>query len=162
MAKVCNEVIENLENNKITCSIFLDLAKAFDTVDYKMLLQKLYLYVIRGEPYNVLTTYLTNRKQCTIVNKVKLNWCDSTYGVPKRSTLGPLLFLMYINDLPQVSGLKIALFADDAILTYTDKNPVTLQNRINDELQKIENWMQVNKLTINYNNTNYMIITKKN
>ena len=106
-------------------------------------------------------SYLTNRKQCTIVNKVKSNWCDSTYGVPQGSTLGPLLFLMYINNLPQVSDLKITLFADDAVLTYTDKNPVTLQNRINDELQKIKNWMQANKLTITYNKTNYRIITKK-
>ena len=83
--------------------------------------------------------------------------CNSTYVVPQGSNLGPLLFLMYINDLSQVSDLKITLFADDAVLTYTNKNPVTLQSRINDELQKIENRIQINKLTINYNKTNYMI-----
>ena len=119
---------------------------------------KFFPYGIRGKPYNLLTSYLTNKKQCTIVNKVKLNWCDSTYGAPQGSTLGPLLFQMYINDLLQVLHLKITLFADDAVLTYTDGNPVTLQNKINDELQKIKNWMQANKLTINYNKTNYMII----
>ena len=64
---------------------------------------------------------------------------------------------MYINVLPRVSDLKITLFVDDAALTYTDKNPVKLQNKINYELQKIENRMKINKLTINYNKINYMI-----
>ena len=86
-----------------------------------------------------------------------MNWCNSTYFVPQGSRLGPLLFITYINVLPQVSDLKITLFVDDAVLTYTDKNPVTLQNKINDELQKIENRMKINKLTINYNKINYMI-----
>ena len=109
MAKVCNEVIENLENNKISCSIFFDLAEAFDTVDHKILLRKLYSYGIRRELLNLLTSYLTNRKQCTIVNKVKLNWCDSTYVVPQGSTLSPFLLLMYINDLSQVSHIQIKI-----------------------------------------------------
>ena len=70
VAQVCNEIIENLENNDITCSIFLDLAKAFDTVDHKILLDKLHKYGIRGEPHKLLANYLNNRQQCTIINKI--------------------------------------------------------------------------------------------
>ena len=134
VAQVCNEIIENLENNDITCSIFLDLAKAFDTVDRKILLNKLYKYGIRGEPHKLLTSYLKNRQQCTIINKIKSGWCENNYGVPQGSTLGPLLFLIYINDLPNASNLKVTLFADDAILTCIDKNPNILEHNTNAEL----------------------------
>ena len=161
VAQVCNEIIENLENNDITCSIFLDLAKAFDTVDHKILLDKLHKYGIRGEPHKLLANYLNNRQQCTIINKIKSDQCENNYGVPQGSTLGPLLFLIYINDLPNASNLKVTLFADDAILTCIDKNPNTLQHKTNAELKKIEDWMKTNKLTINYKKTNYMIITKR-
>ena len=71
VAQVCNEIIENLENNDITFSIFLDLAKAFDTVDHKILLDKLHKYGICGEPHKLLASYIKNRPQCTIINKRK-------------------------------------------------------------------------------------------
>ena len=160
-AQVCNEIIENLEYNDIPCYIFLDLAKAFDTVDHKILLDKLHKYGIRDEPYKLLTSYLKNRQQCTIINKIKSEQCENNYGVPQGSTLGPHLFLIYINDLPNASNLKVTLFADDAILICMDKNPNILQHKTNAELKKIEDWVKTNKLTINYKKTNYMIITKR-
>ena len=82
VSQLCNEIIENLENNDITCSIFLDLARAFDTVDHKILLNKLYKYGIRGEPHKLFASYLKNRQQCTIINKIKSGWCKNNYGVP--------------------------------------------------------------------------------
>ena len=101
----------------ITCSIFLDLAKAFDAVNHSILLSKLNKCGIRGPSLELLQSYLTNRKQCTIINNGKSSWLNCDCGVPQGSTLGPLLFLIYINDLPAVTNLEIQLFADDAILS---------------------------------------------
>ena len=106
------------------------------------------------KPHKLLASYLKNRQQYTIINKIKSGWCENNYGVAQGSTLGPLLFLIYINDLPNASNLKVTLFADDAILTCIDKNPNILEHNTNAELKKIEDWMKSNKLTINYKKTN--------
>ena len=102
-------------------------------------------------------SYLSNRKQCTVKNKVK----SSSHGVPQGSTLGPLLFLIYINDLPKVSNLKMRLFTDDAILTLSNKDEKILQHIMNNQLTKIDDWMKINQLTINHKKTNFMIFTRK-
>ena len=137
------------------------MAKAFDTVDHKILLDKLQKYGIRGEPHKLLANYLNNRQQCTIINKIKSDQYENNYGVPQGSTLGPLLFLIYINDLPNASNLKVTLFADDAILTCIDKNPNTLQHKTNAELKKIEDWMKDNKLQKNKLHDNYKTKNKQ-
>ena len=89
MSQLCDSIIENLEKKSTTCAIFLDLAKVFDTVNHQILLSKLYAYGIRGIPFKLMQSYLSNRKQCTVINKVK----SSSHGVTQGSTLGPLLFL---------------------------------------------------------------------
>ena len=106
-------------------------------------------------------SYLSNRKQCTVINKDKSSSHGVTHGVPQGSTLGPLLFLIYTNDLPKVSNLKVRLFADDAILTLGDKDEKNLQHIMNDQLTKIDDWTKINQLTINYKKTNFMIFTRK-
>ena len=81
-------------------------------------------------------------------------------GVPQGSTLGLLLFLVYINDLPQVTDLKVRLFADDACLSLEEKNPLALQEKVNSELFKVHQWLINNKLFINYTKSNYLIFNK--
>ena len=92
---------------------------------------------------------------------MKSSWLNCNCGVPQGSTLKPLLFLIYINDLSTVTNLKIQLFGDDAILSHTNTNPSKLHNEINKKLSKVDNWMKANQLTINYKKTNYMIFAKK-
>ena len=160
LSQVYNDIIENLENKSITCSVFCDLAKAFDTVNHQILLKKFSKYGIRNEPLKLFKRYLLNKKQCTVVNNIKSEWCAVKCGVPQGSTLGPL-FLTYINDLHQATKLNIKLFADDAVISLSNKNTNCLQFNISSELLKVENWMRINKLTVNHKKTNYIILTRK-
>ena len=130
--------------------MFLDLAKAFDTVDHNILLSKLAKYGIRGLPHQLLKSYLTNRKQYTVVNGKQSSERSITCGVPQGSTLGPLLFIIYMNDLPQASNFCTRLFADDTSLTVSNSNIKQLKKDANTEVKKINDWMCLNKLSINY------------
>ena len=156
-----NELLENISKKKISCSIFVDLKKAFDTVNHNILLQKLQKYGIRGIALKLLTNYLSNRNQYTIINGQKSQLKSITHGVPQGSTLGPLLFIIYINDLYLSSNFKVNLFADDAHLLLSNQSPKTLQTKVNTELIKISNWLKTNQLTLNLTKTTYLIITKK-
>ena len=157
--QIIEEITENLGNGELTCSVFLDLAKAFDTVDHQILLNKLYNYGVRGLPARLIESYLTNRDQITIFNNIKSNKQLINLGVPQGSILGPLLFNLYINDIVQASNFSVRLFADDACLVYHSKNAEDLESRVNLELRKINNWRIVNKLSVNFSKSNYIIFT---
>ena len=161
LSDICTEILTNIDSKKTICTIFLDLAKAFDIVDHSILLKKLHLYGFRGIPLQLLKSYLTNRKQYTVVNGAFSTTRQVTCGVPQGSTLGPLLFLICINDLPSVTKFSVKLFADDTNLTMASKCANTLEVNVNLELTKVSNWMRLNKLSVNFSKTEYMLITKK-
>ena len=131
MATIHNEIISNIDDKKTTCAIFLALAKAFDTKDHFILINKLKQYGIRGSPLELLKSYLSNRKQLTVVNNVSSSFCNVTCGIPQGSTLGPLLFLLYINDLPLATKFNVKLFADDTNLTTCSNSIDELQDNVN-------------------------------
>jgi len=157
----CNEILGKLKWKKITCSIFLDLAKAFGSINHSILLKKLEKYGICGLLLKLFTCYLLNRQQYTRINNEVSEINRITCEVPQGSTLGPLLFNIYINDLLLATKFQTRLFADDANITASHHQINKLENMINNELNHISNWMKINKLTINYKKTEYIIATNK-
>jgi hypothetical protein len=153
--------LNNLDEKLYICALYVDLSKAFDTVNHNILLKKLEHHGIRGVPLELFKSYLSNRKQYTYVNGSKSRESSIDIGVPQGSVLGPLLFLLYINDLPYVTSLLTKLFADDTCLVFSAANIDELQIVINREMRLIHNWMVSNKLSINYDKTKYMLFHRQ-
>ena len=147
----------SVDNGKFDCGIFLDLQKAFDTVNHKILLGKLEYYGVRGNVLKWFNSYLTERHQYIVVNRHVSDSLPITCGVPQGSVLGPLLFLIYMNDLPYVSKeLQFYLFADDTSIYYDANDLIILQKVINRELRKVKKWLEANRLALNVSKTNYV------
>ena len=151
-------IYDCLDNNLLVLGLFLDLKKAFDTVNHEILLQKLYHYGIRGSLFKWFESYLFNRTQYTCINGTSSTMLQVRCGVPQGSVLGPLLFLVYINDVANIStDFKIRLFADDSNLFIYHKNVFSLYQIANNLLQNLHEWFLLNKLSLNVEKTNYML-----
>ena len=148
-----------IDSNEAICSIFLDLSKAFDTVNHQILLQKLYRYGIRGVPLQWFKSYLESRTQYVYVENVKSNPL-SIQCVPQGSTLSPLLFLIYINDIPNcLEKATIRTFADDTTLFYSSNSLQDLEKTINEEFNHLLSYCSANKLSVNFKKTHYMTVS---
>ena len=157
-----DKIMSALNEGDYVLGVFLDLSKAFDTVDHNILLMKLYKYGSKGVAYDWIKSYLEERKQYVSFNKHDSSTMDIKCGVPQGSILGPLLFLIYVNDLSNVSSiLFILLFADDTNVFVTGKNLSTLFTTMNSELVRLSEWMNVNKLSLNVKKTKYMVFCTK-
>ena len=156
------KMIENaIEKNDFAIGIFCDLSKAFDTLDHKLLLAKLNHYGICGKENQWFESYLTDRVQYVELNGYKSNVAPVAVGVPQGSILGPLLFLLYINDLPSAADLKCAIFADDTNLLTTGSNPQEVIAKLNKELSSISEFFKANKLKLNAKKTKMVCFRKK-
>ena len=152
-----NKVTEALDNKMKSYSVFLDFAKAFDTVNHNILLKKLEYYGIRGSSLEWFESYLTNRKQCVKIGNTHSDTLTVKCGVPQGSILGPLLFLIYINDIVKSSNiLQFTLFADDTCIFYSSKPNLNIENTLNNELMKVSDWLIANKLSLNVNKSSFL------
>ena len=153
-----DRISQEMDANKIPFSKFLDLTKAFDTLDHNVLLSKLDYYGIKDTASNRFKIHLTNRTQYFDCNGISLSIREIATGVPRGSILGPLLFTIYMNDIQNVSdNLNFISYADDTTLLspmclFTrgcDGNIDVVSTLINSELNKIADWLAVNKLSLN-------------
>ena len=143
-----------LDDGHVVCGVFVDLEKAFDTVHHDILCDKLNAYGLRGKVNDLFKSYLANRKQFVSLNGFESSIEDITCGVPQGSTLGPLLFLLYINDFRLcLTDASSGHFADDTFIIYNSKKLKTIETVINFELKQVIKWLRLNKLSLNAGKT---------
>ena len=155
----------NMDKSFYSAGVFIDLQKAFDTVNHKLLSNKLFCYGFRGLSHSLLVSFLSNRKQFVSIQGFKSEIMDVKCGVPQGSTLGPLLFLLYINDLRFcLEKVTSNHFADDTCIIYnnTIKNNINnLETILNKELKSVLEWLNANRLSLNIKKTKLLIFHSK-
>ena len=151
-----------LDDGNIGCGVFVDLQKAFDTVDHQILLAKLSHYEIRGVSNDWFKSYLSNRSQYVSINGYDSGRAAINCAVPQGSVLGPLLFLLYINDLNQaIKFCKVHHFADDTNLLCLGNSINKLNKLVNADLKRLANWLNANKISLNVKKTEMVIFKSK-
>ena len=157
--ELTDKVLKGIDEKHITLAIFMDLSKAFDTLDHSILLTKLAYYGINGSALEWFTSYLTGRTRYVEIDGISYDILSLSTGVSQGSILGPLLFLIYMNDIPNCTEyFNFILYADETTLSSTIRIPSVSLININNELAKVYDWLAVNKLYLNIGKTKYVIL----
>ena len=162
LINITENIRKALDDGNIDCGVFVDLQKAFDTVDHQILLAKLNHYGIRGVSNDWFKSYLSNRNQYVSINGYESGLAALNCGVPQGSVLGPLLFLLYINDLNQaIKFCKVHHFADNTNLLCLSNSMKKLNKLVNADLKHLVNWLNANKISLSVKKTETVIFKSK-
>lgn len=164
LTNLCDKWLSAINERKVTGAVFLDLKKAFDLVNHDILLTKLKLYIKNNDTISFLSSYLSDRTQCVHLNGKSSSFKAIKCGVPQGSIMGPLLFCLFINDLPlslENKSLSCDLFADDNSLHTSDKDIAQVQITLQQGLLDVQNWCNKNKMVLNPAKTKSMVITTR-
>ena len=149
-----DQILEHMDNQQMTGSVFIDLKKAFDLVNHNCLLQKLEHYGVRGKSLTWFQNYLGSRTQRVRFGQDLSPSLPIEYGVPQGSLLGPLLFVIYINDLPScLKNTHISMYADDTVIYCSGANPKEIKKALQEDLERVVTWMDINRLILNKEKT---------
>lgn len=162
-ADLISSLSGDLDRGNIALAVFIDLRKAFDVVDHSVLLSKLQNMGFRGVAFDIIKSYLSNRKQYITLGDCNSDMRVTNCGVPQGSVLGPLLYTLFVLSL-RLSGLQSEYytFADDTVLIYKSKTSTDLENKVNTDLKQYYTWLLQNKLKINIDKTRFIIFKQKN
>ena len=156
-SKFIDSIAMGLDKGKYTVAVFLDIKKAFDTINHKIMIRKLKHAGCGVRIIELFKSYLENRKQSVLYNGIRSSVKDLITGVPQGSTFGPLLFLLYVNDLPNVfENTKCMMFADDTVLYHSHETMQGLYNELQNSLDKMNNWCAENQITLNGKKCEYV------
>ena len=160
LLNLVDQITNELDNKQFLFGIFIDLSKAFDTLDHEILISKLNHYSFRGTANKWFYSYLEKSKQFVTVDSVSSDTIIIKCGVPQGSILGPLLYILYANDIMNVSQLvNLILFANDTNMFISDNDLTSLIVKANDELSL---WFRVNRLSLNVKKTNFILFRTMN
>ena len=163
--RLVDQLLFDLDKNNVSGIAFVDYKKAFDLIDHQLLLQKLKLLGIGEDYLPLFTSFLSDRKQYVNVNGCHSKTENVNFGVPQGSILGPVLFLIFINDLPTALKNSTAdIYADDTTISYSDHyniSPQAISNGIQMDINELQNWSNKNRMTLNERKTKSMLITGK-
>ena len=153
---------EALDQDTLVGALLLDMSKAFDTVNHSILLRKLSRYGVRRAELKWFADYLSDRRQRVCIRGIKSQWCEAKRGVPQGSLLGPLLFILYVNDLPQsVQKSSVKQYADDTTISLSAEDITTLREGLEDDADNVMKWAENNGLKLNTKKTQLLLIGRK-
>ena len=151
-----------LDRNEFVATVMIDLSKAFDTIDHSLLLNKLEVYGVRGANLKWFSDYLAMRRQRMVVDGVFSDWSAVTKGIPQGSILGPLMFIIFVNDMPDVvKYCTVNQYADDITVYTSDKSPYAVGSALEDDLERISGWIRANSLMMNVAKTQLMTMCRR-
>ena len=157
-AQLYDRLIEAAENHEFAGLLLLDFSSAFDLVNHEILLGKLDFYGFNLESLKFFASYLSNRRQLVEINGCYSNFNDLIHGVPQGSIIGPLFFLIFASDLPYVTEYaSIDMYADDSNMCYCNSNPSIIENKLQTDLHKVEDWCMSNSLVLNNDKLKFML-----